>query len=562
VLTLAFAPCTFAGVPAARPGSYVSPETLNSHVVFAPACSTVVFTSNREGPLRPFVVNMGNPARAQVTAVTLEESGDFIAQALAPDCRTIAMVSDLNGNGVFALYLYDLETRDLRNITGKAELEARPAFSPESRLIAYLSGGQLCLYDYSYSKHLELPASPDRFKSFIWSDSGASVFLEDERTDIWRYDLKTRKFTKIWTSPRFSYSNRMLSQRGEHLLFVSDHESDYSQIYQLDLKDGSLERLYPSQRDQYSPVELDPGHYVFRTSNDGSFIAAELRNGQYRELTSAPGVTFDFSLQFGAPLLMYSNDHLPQSLYWLKADRFTPLLPENFTPHQPSAVPIENAQGMTNFLYLPSHAPRAWLIWFHGGPHEQVSPRFNPYFDFLTNRNIAVYAINYPGSTGIGDAYALRGRSEPESIAIQVPAVERDIAQLRKLHPEISKLTLLGVSYGSILAHLYAAKHPEVKQVVDFSGIAMSNTVPNIGPCNGACPAMLFIYGDNDPFFRDPARRDLIARYEKRAPLSRLVIPDEGHYIERRGAIDQILHRLGDFLAPPAVAANSTAPSD
>ncbi len=105
---------------------------------------------------------------------------------------------------------------------------------------------------------------------------------------------------------------------------------------------------------------------------------------------------------------------------------------------------MKNANGMTNFLYLPSKAPRAWVIWLHGGPHEQVSPRFNLYFDFLARRNIAVYAINYPGSTGIGNSYALSGKSEQESIQVQLPAIERDIEQLRQLHPEISSIMLVG----------------------------------------------------------------------------------------------------------------------
>jgi dipeptidyl aminopeptidase/acylaminoacyl peptidase len=559
-LSLAAIPSALAGARLTPRTSYLSPETLNSHVIFSRACSTIVYTSNRDGPLRPFIVDMKDPSRPRLLAVDLAEPGDFVAQSLAPDCRNLALVSDHNGDGLFAIYLYRIDTRTLQNITSRPQLdEGNPIFAPRGGLLAYLSDGRLALYDCVKSQDLVTTASPARFQSFAWSEDGAALFLDDERTNIWRYDLKSRLFSKIWTSPRMSYSHRMLSQRGSHLLFVSDHESEYSQIYQLDLKNGSLRRLFQSPHDEYSPVEIGRDQYTFRTSTDGTFIAAELTDGKYRALSPVPGVTYDFSLQFGAPLLLYSNDHLPRSLYWLQGDKLVPLLPVSTRSRQPAAIPVKNAQGMTNVLYLPSNAPRAWLIWLHGGPHEQVSPRFNPYFDFLASRNIAVYAINYPGSTGIGDEYALWGQSQADSLAVEVPAVERDIEQLRHLHPEISSFELLGVSYGSILAHLVAAKHPEVTKLVDFSGIANTRTIPNTASSNGTSPPMLFIYGENDPFFHDPARAELISEYAKRAPVTRLVLPNQGHYIENRDAIDRIFHSLDEFLAPAATPENTTA---
>ena len=495
---------------------------------------------------------MTNPARPGVFALEINEDRDFIAQALAPDCRTLAMVSDHHGNASFEIYLYDLRLRTLQSITnGPGRDEGKPVFAPRDQILAYLSDNHLSLYDYGKSVHLEVASTSAGFQSVTWSERGASLYLEDEWTNIWRYDLQPRQFRKIWNASRMSYSPRAISERHKHLLFASDHESDYSQIYQLDLGSGSLRRLYNSANDQHSPFELNRGHYTFRTVVDGSFIAAELRNGKYRPLSPTVGVAYDFSLDFGAPLLLYSNDRLPISLYWFGEGELTPLLPMSYRSRQPDAIPVKNASGMTNFLYLPSKAPSAWLIWLHGGPAEQVSPRFNLYFDFLARKNIAVYAINYPGSTGMGNSYALSGKSEEESIGVQLPAIERDIEQLRRLHPEVGSFMLVGVSYGSILAHLVVAKHPEVTRFVDFSGIADSNRISGVGSSNRFYAPMLVIYGENDFALRNPARSDLISRYEAHASVSRLVLPDEGHYIQHRGDIDQILRRLEGFLALP-----------
>jgi pimeloyl-ACP methyl ester carboxylesterase len=495
---------------------------------------------------------MSNTLHPRFAAVPIDEARDFVAQSLAPDCRTLAMVSDREGNGSFDVYLYDLRDRKLLGIATRPDLDdGKPMFAPHGSVLAYLAGKELSLYDYAKATHLEVAGSSERFESVTWSEDGSSLYLEDEGTNIWQYDLRAAQFRKIWDAPRMSYSPRAISQRGNHLLFASDHESDYSQVYQLDLKGGPLRRLYSSPHDEHSPDERNPGHYTFRSIADGSFVAGELQNGNYHPLSPPVGVAYDCSLDFGRPLLLYSNDRVPTSLYWIDAQKLIPLLPVSDRSHQPGAIPIKNSRGATNFLYLPSKAPSAWVIWLHGGPHEQVSPRYNLYFDFFARKNIAVYAINYPGSTGFGRSYALGGKSGAEMVRVQLPAIEQDLAQLRQLHPEMSSFMLVGVSYGSILAHFMAAKHPEVTGLVDFSGIANATMISDAGSNNRHYAPMLVIYGENDFAWRNPARADLISRYGQHANVSTLMLPNEGHFIQHRGDIDQILRRLDGFFAAP-----------
>lgn len=532
--------------------AYLSSEVLNSHVIFSRACSKIIYSSNRDGPVRPFVVDMSDPARPRSSVVSVGEPGDFVAQALAPDCQTLALVTDHNGSGLFEIYLYDLRRRALYNITKTPKVdEGHPLFfGPHGRLLAYLSGGRLFLYDRTLSTHLELPSTSTRFQSIAASESGGSLYLEDEGTNIWLYEMRPRLFRKIWDAPRLSYSPRMISEHRGHLLFVSDHESDFAQIYDFNVHDKSLKRLYPSSHDQYSPEVQREGQCTFRTNVDGNFIAGELRDGRYTPISPNTGVVYDFSLDFGTPVLLYSNDRIPTSLVRVIGGGPTPLLPSTFAARQPAAIPVRNADGMINFLYLPSGSPKGWLIWLHGGPHEQVSPRFNLYFDFLCKRGIAVYAINYPGSTGIGNSYAMRRVGQAQSIQIRLQAIERDINQLRQLHHEISSLMLVGVSYGSLLGHLLVAKHPEITRFVDFSGIAAIGEVPRLQVEARPYPPMLFVYGENDVVLREPGRLDLVSQYESRSSVRRLVLAGEGHFIQRRSDVDSILRELDHFLAP------------
>lgn len=533
--------------------SYVSPESMNTRAIFSRACSTIVYSSNRGGFIRPFMVDMKNPLRPRVSAIEIEQPRNFIAQSLAPDCRTLAMVSDRGGDGLFEIFLYDLEHSSLRKVTDPpGRDEGKPLFAPRGALLGYLADGRLTLYDYVQARRLTVPAMPQHFQTITWSDDGAGLFLEDERFDIWQYDIRTSLFRRVWAASQPGYVSRMISEHHGHLFFTSDHESAFRQIYDLDLHSGSLRRLYPTQHDQFSPVEVDDGHYALRTNVNGNFSALELLNGAPQPESPEAGVVYDFSLEFGPPLLLYSNDHLPPGFYWFQGGGLKPLLSGGFDARQPTAITIKNSAGMTNFLYLPPGAPRAWVVWLHGGPHEQVSPRFNPYFDFLTRENIAVYAINYPGSTGLGKKYALYGRSEEEAIPIQLRAIDQDIRQLLHLEPNISALTVIGVSYGAVLAHRIIATHAEFNRLVDFSGIANVQTVPDRGPKARAYRSALFIYGENDEVCQNPDRKALLARYESRTQVSRLVLRQEGHYIGRRDSVDLILRRLKTFLETPA----------
>src|SRR5271167_4039456 len=59
ILTVAF---TTGGSCWAGRSNCISPEVVNTHVIFSRVCSKVVYSSNRDGLVRPFVVEMKNPA--------------------------------------------------------------------------------------------------------------------------------------------------------------------------------------------------------------------------------------------------------------------------------------------------------------------------------------------------------------------------------------------------------------------------------------------------------------------------------------------------------------------
>ena len=98
----------------------------------------------------------------------------------------------------------------------------------------------------------------------------------------------------------------------------------------------------------------------------------------------------------------------------------TPELTPDLAP-QAEAVTFPTPDGAEAhaFLYRPHH-PRVsgpddelppLVVFTHGGPTGNVSPRLSPAIAFWTTRGVAVVDVNYRGSTGYGRAYrdALKG---------------------------------------------------------------------------------------------------------------------------------------------------------
>lgn len=103
------------------------------------------------------------------------------------------------------------------------------------------------------------------------------------------------------------------------------------------------------------------------------------------------------------------------------------------------------------------------VIWLHGGPYENVSPRYNAYFEALNRQGFDVLAFNYPGSSG-------RGRDYEKKFE------EREL--LESLHAAVnylkeqnnSKIFIWSISAGSRLTKLMIKNDFPVAAYIDQAG--------------------------------------------------------------------------------------------
>ena len=530
------------------------PEMISGKVVFSKQCNAIVYSSNKLNYFRPFTLLFSQDGTRSVIPSRIDLEQDFLARSMSHDCRFLALVADVDGRGAFDVFLYERVSQKLTNLTDSPRQDdGGPSFSPTAPLLAYLEDRSLRFYDYTSRASLAPPGPVTDFQSLTWSPSGEFLLLEGADSSIWQYDLLSSRFRKLWKADKPVYVFPSPWTDGENVYFVSDHESNFSQVYRLIPETGEVGPVLAQENDQFSPSRGSSGGLSFRVSLDGDYRLVALTREKPVPVSPPDGVVYDASLDFAPPVALYAGQEYPRSLYRVDSPdkgSLENLIPNDFKVTRSVVEPIRNQDGMNNLVFRPTGRPKGYVLWLHGGPHEEVSPRFNVYIDFMVKRGFVVFAVNYPGSTGLGNEYELRGRSLRSQLRLQRAAVERDVRQFREREGAMGRFIVIGVSYGSQLAHMYTWDEPgQVEKLVDFSGVAGRHIDAGLtAAVRMQLPPTLFIFGSNDYALLDDRRRDLLQVYEESAEVTRLEIPRAGHYIQRRDHIVTVLEALDRFL--------------
>jgi len=140
------------------------------------------------------------------------ELDEIFSPCFSPDGKRIAFTGFRSGQT--DLYIYELESKNLRQVTDDFFADLQPSWSPDGRAIAVVTdrfSTDLSLLSYGdYELALVDPGSGkmDRIEAFTggkninpqWSsDSKSLIFLSDQsgKTDIFRIDLGSKKITQV-----------------------------------------------------------------------------------------------------------------------------------------------------------------------------------------------------------------------------------------------------------------------------------------------------------------------------------------------------------------------------
>jgi dipeptidyl aminopeptidase/acylaminoacyl peptidase len=241
----------------------------------------------------------------------------------------------------------------------------------------------------------------------------------------------------------------------------------------------------------------------------------------------------------------------------------------------------DDGMQITGWLYRPAAAvgPGPTLIHLHGGPEAQERPVFNPLFQELAARGIAVFAPNVRGSSGFGRSFVNADNLDKRWAAIgDVVACVRHLIALGIATPE--RVACGGRSYGGYLTLAALVFHPELFAAgIDICGMAdfhtfYANTEPWIAasayakyghPIHDAAllralspihrfhalrAPLLVVHGANDSNVPVEEAEQVVARArEHDIPVEYLLIAGEGHELARLDSRELFVRTTVDWLA-------------
>nr|PZN90995.1 MAG: peptidase S9 [bacterium] len=465
-------------------------------------------------------------------------------------------------NGVdFDIHLLDIETGEDREIfRGRMGLYAA-AWRPDGGAVLLTEArgedaNDVYLYDVATGRLDTLFSPPDRasYDSFQWTPDGSGFYLatnqEGEYAALAYYDVARRELF-ILEAPDSDVEDVALSADGRFIAWTTN-EGGYSALHVRDLGPGggapTPERWRAAR---HVPVpELPRGVYSVTWASDAPVAAITVASPR------VPGDIWTWNAETG-------ETHRATHSDGAGLDLETMILPEHHS------FPARDGVMLHGLLYMPDGLPSGVrppvLLSVHGGPTAQARPVFEPTRQYLLTRGIAVFELNYRGSTGYGKTFArLNDGRLREAELYDLEDAVRWLASTGRV--DASRVALMGASYGGYLTmaglarlpHLWRAgvaavgvsnwitalegASPQLKasdriEYGDIDDPADREFFRSISPithvANVRAPVMV-IHGANDP--RDPVEesdRFVRAIRERGGVVEYLRFPDEGHGVRK-----------------------------
>ena len=403
------------------------------------------------------------------------------------------------------------------------------------------------------------PVDAASYTGFEWAPDGSGFHVatnqDRDLAGLAFWDARTRKLRWIDTSTS-EVERVALSHDGRWLAWTRN-ENGYSSLHVRDLTTGRTV--------QPQTGSLPRGIYSVRFAARAPVLGVQVAGPQ------VPGDAWTLDPRTGKTARVTES-----ATGGLDASRF--VVPE---PHSFRSWDGETIHGLLYTpLGLPAGARPPVVLGVHGGPTSQARPAYNAAFQYLLSRGIAVFDLNFRGSTGYGKRFTRldNGRLRPNAVK-DMPAALDWLATTGRV--DASRAAVMGGSYGGYMTFAALTQHPDrFRSGVGFVGVsnwvtALEGASPQlkasdrieygniddprdreffaeISPIthvkNVRAPLMV-LHGANDP--RDPvgeADQLVAAIRAQRGEVEYLRFPDEGHGIRKLSNRITAYRRIATFL--------------
>jgi dipeptidyl aminopeptidase/acylaminoacyl peptidase len=541
-------------------------EGIRAHV-WSPRGDWIVYTADRGGDEREgfYLISPDGAKEREILppSASFRELGPF-----SPDGRKIAYAATVEGSPAFDIHVLDLETgEDRLALKGRMGLYV-VSWSPKgTHLILSETRGEdandvylLTLEDGRLST-LFKPEVASAYGSFSWTPDGTGFYFvgdqDRELAGIAFYDLGSGKMRWVET-PEYDLEQVDLDHEGRYLAWTTN-EGGYTVLHVRDLA---------AKRDLEAP-KLPPGLYGIRWAERAPVLAVSVHAPQ------VPGDIWTWDVRQGA-----------------QASRATisstaGLDPESFVVPVAVDFPARDGVMLHGLLYLPQGTagtagkkPPPVLLGVHGGPTGQARPDFHEVFQYLLTRGIAVFDLNFRGSTGFGKTFTRLDNQRLRPNAVRDMADALDFLA-RDGRVDAARAAVMGGSYGGYMTfaaltafpdrfrggvsivgvsnwvtalegaepQLKASDRIEYGNVDDPEDRAFFAEISPIRQVDRMKAPLMVLHGANDP--RDPVTesdRFVEGIREHGGTVEYLRFPDEGHGFHKLANRVTAYRRVAAFL--------------